>query len=158
MNLLFSLFHNIFKNLDSVKQDYIGFNINTNVFVNILINLTISLILVFISYLIGNKLRQLLFKETSKYSFNYLISIALGYIFVSTGIALLGFLNILKNGEITLYLFLISTLALFPKKSFVKSVKDLLKSLNLIFRVIKKEKTIYAFTILFILLCRKYRK
>jgi hypothetical protein len=152
MNLIGSLYKNIFINLNLVRQDYIGASINTDVFINVLMNLSISLMLIFISYLLGNRIRLLFFKKTNKYSFNYLISVALGYIFISIGITILGFLNILKNEEIILYLFLISIFAILPKKSSLKSIDDLVKSLNLILKEIKKEKFIYVFTILFILL------
>jgi len=152
MNLLFSLFENIFINLNLVRQDYIGLNINTDVFVNILINLMLSLTLIFISYLIGNKLRLLFFKKTNKYSFSYLISIALGYICISTGIAILGFFSLLKTDFIAFYLFLLILTSLFPKKSFLKSALDFNKCLKSILKDIKKVKIIYVWVILFVLL------
>lgn len=152
MSIIISLYQNIFTNFSYIKQDYVGFYINTDIFVNILINLLISFVLVFISYLVGNKIRLLFFKETSNYSFGYLISIALGYIFVSTGIAILGFFSLLKSELIIFYLFLIIFLAIFPRKVFINSSYEFLKNLKSIVLYIRPKKIIYVWTILFILL------
>lgn len=152
MNLINSLFQNIFLNINYVKQDYIGLSINTDIFINVLINFSISLLLLFLSFLLGNKIRILFFRESNKYKFYYLISTALGYILISTGIAILGFFSILKPEEIIIYLILVTVFSIFPKKQFVQGSKDLYKELKSAIVYIKKDKIIYVFLILFVLL------
>jgi len=152
MNLIYSLFNNIILNLSYLQKDYLGPIINTNIFVNTLFNFVIAFFIIFVSFHIGNKLRTFFFKETNKFKFKYLISTAIGYIFVSTGIAVLGLFSILKPEEIIIYLLLITIFVLFPNKQFVKDTKDLYEELISSIDYIKKDKIIYSFLILFILL------
>ena len=92
--LLLSLPANIFTKFNYLKQDYVGMNFNLNIFGNIFFGFGIAFGLILISYFLGKKISNLLFKKEKKLNINYLLYIALGYISFSTSIAILGFFSL----------------------------------------------------------------
>lgn len=113
-NLFLSLPTNIFIKLNFLREDYVGTNLNFDIFYNFFLGFTIAIGLTIISYLLGKKIYNLLFKRVNTLNINYLLYIALGYITFSTGIALLGFFSYLNPTAISLYLILILLISLHP--------------------------------------------
>jgi hypothetical protein len=106
MNLLFSLPQNIIGKLELLKLDYVSLVPNLNILPLFFINLLIALIMIFVCFSFGKKVLILIkFDFTKKYS--YLISIAIGYILISSGVAILGAFSILKPIYLSIYLILI---------------------------------------------------
>lgn len=112
--LLLSLPSNILIKINFLKQDYVGTNLDLSIFTNLFFGFGIAIGLILISYLLGKKIYNLIFKHQRELGINYLIYIALGYISISTGIALLGFFSFLNPTAISLYLILILLISLHP--------------------------------------------
>ena len=148
-DLFLSLPTNIFTNFNYLKQDYVGINFDLNIFTNLFFGFSIVLGLVLISYLLGKKISNLLFKKGNKLNINYLLHIALGYIAFSTGIAILGFFSFLNPTAINLYLILILIISLHPfnkaRLIFNNIYIGIIKKIN----HLKKNKFIFIWICLF---------
>lgn len=151
-DLFLSLPTNIFIKLNFLKEDYIGTNLNFNIFYNFFLGFTIAIGLTIISYLLGKKIHNLLFKRVSTLNINYLLYIALGYITFSTGIALLGFFSFLNRTAISLYLILILLVSLYPFNKIILTFNNIYMGFVKKLNQIKINKFIFFWLALFIFL------
>ncbi len=95
MSLFSSLISNISVNFNYLRQDYTGIHLDKVVIYNLIINLLISLSLVLIFYLIGSKIKLIVLKKENYSPQEIFIKIAFGYIFIGSGLAIIGFLSLL---------------------------------------------------------------
>jgi len=89
-----TVFNNVPKNTSYLIGDFIGFEFHIDKVVGIVINILIALIFIAIYYLIGRKIRIFLFKNIDCKNFHNFVNVALGYIFVNSALAILGFVAI----------------------------------------------------------------
>jgi len=150
MSLFYGLIGNVSSNWNYLIKDFIGLNSpDFTVFVNFFISFLIAFLFVFTSFSFGKRLLQLTKKNTENNNFNYLIFIALGYIFISFGFALLGFFSLLKPFIIFLYIFLILSFSLLFPFSFKSNFYSLSLGLTKSFNQLKSNKFVFAWVILF---------
>lgn len=152
IGLFVSLPKNIYNNYNYLQSDFVGFTLDKFFFPNILISLIISLGLIFISYIFGEKIRNFLLKNKDFIEYDFLISIAFGYIFISSGIAILGFFSLLRLETVLLYLAFILLLSIFPISFVKESTKNLINDLSKVFKHFKSNKFVFSWIIFFILL------
>lgn len=152
IDLFVSLPKNIYNNFNYLQSDFVGFTLDKFFFTNILISLIISLGLIFISYIFGEKIRNFLLKNKDFIEYDFLISIAFGYIFISSGIAILGFFSLLRLETILLYLAFILLLSISPISFVKESTKNLINDLSKVFKHFKSNKFVFSWIIFFILL------
>ncbi|MEK7502626.1 MAG: hypothetical protein AAB609_03805 [Patescibacteria group bacterium] len=150
MILFSSLINNISANFNYLRQDFIGIGINFFIIFNLLINILIPVILIIIFYLIGSKIKFLLYKNENLPEQEIFIKIALGYILSGSGLAILGFLSLLSPLIITVYLIIITAVALFPIKTSTAGFIDLKKFTKKLINDFKIHKWIFIWTTLFI--------
>ncbi len=125
------LLMNISSNFRYVRDDYVGISLNPRGTIDVLTNLLISIVIISIFYLIGKKVRLLFFKKVeSLNTLSFFINIALGYILVNTGIAILGTFSLFYAKILTFYIIFVCGIAVYPIRDLKNSIKD-------IFRVIK---------------------
>lgn len=150
-SILYSLPGNIQRKISYIQQDFIGLKIDINIFATFSVSLTFAIFITFLSYSIGKKILSI-FKDTTRTNHHYLVSIAIGYITISSGIAILGLFSILNFTYITLYLFLV----IFYSFSFPFSLKNnlitLFISIKNDFIYLKKNKFVFLWTTLFVLI------
>ncbi len=145
-----SLPSNILNNINYLKQDYLGLNPNFDFLVNFTFGFIISISFLIISLLIGQKIRSLFFINADLKDINYLVDIALGTIAIGTGVALLGFFSLLNTPALLSYLILLVIISFYRfKPAYLKNVK---KSLLLNLRLLKKNKFVFLWITLFIIL------
>ena len=146
-DLFLSLPNNIIEKINFLKQDYVGLGLNLDVLVNLTLGFIIAISFLIISLLIGQKIRNLLFKDVPE-NINYLIDIGLGTIAVGTGIALLGFFSLLNSFVLLSYLILLLIISFykFQPKYLGNARKKLLFSLKLL----KQNKFVFLWLCLFI--------
>lgn len=113
MSLLSSLIGNVLANYNYLRQDYIGLKINPSIIFNFSISLFLSIIIIAVFYLIGFKIKNLLFKQLNK-NINIFIEIALGYIVTASGILILGILSFLYKEVLYIYFIILLVLAVYP--------------------------------------------
>ena len=152
MNLFFSLVGNIINNWNYLVNDFLGFSLNLSVIINFLINFLIAFLFIFTSFSFGKKLIQMLSIKLKNNDYNYLIYIALGYIFISTGFALLGFFSLLKPPIILFYLTLVLIFSFLFSLSLKKNFYSLSKGFIKSFTLLKLNKFVFTWVILFIVL------
>jgi len=117
-----NFFQNIINNFTFLRNDFGGFSINIEGISRFFLHVIIAISIFIIFYLLGEKIRKLLFNENKKY--NFFVNIGLGYIFVGTGIGILGVFSLLETKIISVYLIIIILIALY------KSPFALLKKVN----------------------------
>ncbi|MCL4416463.1 MAG: hypothetical protein M1365_07180, partial [Actinobacteria bacterium] len=93
MNLFYSLPKNILQKINFLQQDYVGFAINIDVFGIFLVSMLFAIFIVFLSYAFGKKISAPI-SNKSKNDYDYLFFTAIGYIAMSSGIAILGLLSL----------------------------------------------------------------
>ncbi len=141
------LISQILNNLRYLNEDFIGLSFNLEFLIGILINMSSTAIIILIFYLLGRKFRRLFIKTDE-----ILVDIALGYLFLGTGIAILGMLSLLYKEIILIFLILTTVFSILPFSSARKSFSSLFKFINRIHKDIKYNKFVFIFTCLFILL------
>ncbi len=119
MNLL----SNIINNFNYLKSDFIGIKISLPIIYGFLTDIFLSLLVILIFYLIGNKIKQILFKDNKYSLINFFIEIALGYIFCSSGVLILGMLGLFYKPILYIYFLILLILALFPLNSLIRRIK-----------------------------------
>lgn len=149
LRLFTTLPSNILSNLNYLKQDFIGFNLNLSFITNFILGFVISISFLLVSLLIGYKIRCLFFKKITK-DISYLVDIALGTILIGTGIAILGFFSLLKTPILFSYLAILLFIALF--RFNLDYIKDTAGSLLGNLNSVKKNKFVCIWLTLFILL------
>lgn len=150
MNLFLQLIPNLTSKFNYVIYDFVGFSINLSPLMIFISNFIFAIFLIFISYLLGKKiLLKINSKELEKYTF--LISIALGYILIATGLTFLGVFSLFKSAVLFVYFFFVILIAIYPLDNLVKEVKFLKENLISTFLYLKKNKLVFTGTCLFVL-------
>lgn len=146
------LIQNLINNYKYLQQDYIGIHLSISVVFNLITNITISLGLIISFYLLGTKLKNIFLARKNFQDQEIFIKIALGYVFIGTGLAVLGFFSFLNPLTITIYITLIVLIAIFPLKSLRENFKDLNKFRKQLLKDFKIHRWIFIWVILFILI------
>ncbi len=134
-----------------LQQNFKGVFFSITPLMNLASGIAVSLYLIILSFVIGRILRNIFFKNTSYEYQTFLIEIVLGYLLISSGIALLGFFSLLYPSLIYFYLSvltIITALFLYAKKdkyNYLTSAKKILKKE-------KNNKLVLIFIFLFIVL------
>ena len=105
---------NIINNYSYLQQDYIGIHLDKIVIYNLIINVLISFALVLIFYLIGSKIKLIIFKKENYSEQNIFMKIAFGYIFIGSGLPIIGFFSFLYHSIVITYLLACALLAFLP--------------------------------------------
>jgi len=140
---------NIINNYNYLRQDYIGHS-DKIVIYNLIINVLISLALILIFYLIGSKIKSIIFKKENYSVQDIFIKIAFGYIFVGSGLAIIGFFSFLYSWVIAIYLLICVLLAILPINSLKNNLIELRRFLKELYRDFKIHKWIFIWITLFI--------
>lgn len=151
MYLFLSLITNFSNQFSNLSSDYIGLFINYSAFIVFFINSILALFLIFITFLLGKKLQNIFFSNKKTIDYDFLISIALGFVFIGSSIAILGFLSILTSSTLYIFLFLIILYSVFPISQTNNELKELLNSLKIAYLDLSKNKVVYLGVILFLL-------
>lgn len=109
-----SVFSNILKNFSSLKSDFIGIKFDVGIFTHFIINILIAILFVVIYYKIGKKIRLYFFRSNNYKNLNNFIDVALGYIFVNSGLGLLGLFSLLYPVILWIYIGLVVIVAFYP--------------------------------------------
>ena len=109
-------------------------------------------VLIFISFSIGRKLVNYFTKEIEKYEFGYLIYTAIGYILISTYIAVLGLLSLLNTVTFLLSIAVLIFFAFLPPNNLKLNGNYFLNSLNSTITQLKTNKLVFITILLFVLL------
>jgi len=141
---------NIYTSLTFLKNDFVSINFDILILYNLLINIFISLGLIAVFYLLGSKIKNIIFKKENFSEQNIFIKIAFGYIFIGSGLAIIGFFSLLYSSIITLYLLLCVLLALLPINSFRNKGIELSRFVKELYRDFKIHKWIFIWITLFI--------
>lgn len=144
---------NITENFKHLRHDYIGISFNIHGVTNVLIDFCISTSLVLIFYLIGKKIRLLFFKKFEcGNTLALFINIALGYILVNTGVAILGILSLFYTKVLLAYIISLCAVAIYPFDGFKSSVRDITKTISSAHSFLSKYKLFFIGIFLFILI------
>src|SRR3989344_182064 len=144
-----NLFQNLINNYNFLQQDYIGIQFNISIVSNLIINITISSGLIIVFYLLGSKIKKCFLNKTNFQEQEIFIKIALGYILIGSGLAILGFFSLLYPVIITIYLSIIIFTAFFPFK-LLKNLQELNNFKKILFNDFKNHKWIFIWILLFI--------
>lgn len=145
-----NLISNTINNYNYLRQDYIGFHLDKLVIYNLIINLLISLALTLIFYLMGNKIMLIISKKENYSAQEIFIKIAFGYIFIGSGLAIIGFFSLLYTPVIIGYLLLCVLLAFLPINSLRNNLMELSKFVKELYKDFKIHKWIFIWIMLFI--------
>lgn len=124
---IYKLISNITDNFILLKSNFIGISFNIIGVIGVVLNTLFVLSIMLVFYSIGDKIRSYFFKVNED-KLSHFINVALGYIVVSAGIAILGVLSILYKNILLAYLIIITLISLYPFskiKSFAGRVLDL---------------------------------
>jgi len=117
---------------------------------DLIINLLISLSLILIFYLIGSKIKSIILKKENYKAQEIFVKIAFGYIFIGSGLAIIGFFSLLYPLIITIYLLLCILLAFLPTNALKNKLIELSKFAKELYRDFKIHKWIFIWIMLFI--------
>src|SRR3989344_6698504 len=151
-NIQMTLISNIINNYNYLQQNYTGIHLDKIIIYNLIINLVISLTLVLIFYLLGSKIKSIISKKEDYSAQEIFIKIAFGYIFIGSGLAIIGFFSLLYSSIIILYLTIITLLSIFPLHLLKENIKKLNKFKKQLFNNYKIHKWIFIWVALFILI------
>ena len=146
------LFLNIVDNYKSLQEDFTGFSFNLIGSVQVLANFLVATCLIILFYLLGKKIKSVFFKKENYMGLDYFINIALGYILVGTGIAILGIFSLLYVKILFFYLFILIVIALYPISTLKKKLKDIFNLIKNSPSYFSKHKWIYLGIFLFVLI------
>lgn len=147
------LFMNITDNFKHVKDDYIGINFNFHGIMNVLADFLIAISLILLFYLIGRKIRLLFFKGFEcQNTLALFVNIALGYIIVNTGIAILGIFSLFYTEILLIYIISLFSIAICPISDLIHSIKDIFKNISSAYLFFSKHKLFFIGIFLFILI------
>lgn len=142
------VFGNISKNFLLVQSDFIGLKFSMPGFFHGFTNFFLALLLILVYFLLGNKIR-LFVKSSNIKNFSYFIDIALGYIFVNSGLAILGIFSLIYPTTLWLYIITILFIAIYPNHRFRNS-RNALKAFNAIKSRAENNKWIFFGIFLFV--------
>ena len=115
MHLFFNLIRNLVSKFDYVISDYTREPVDFSPLLIFATYLLYAIFISLISYLLGKRLKDVFYPKKI-IEFDFLVSTALGYIAISTGITLLGFFSLLKPAILCFYIFTIIFIAIYPFK------------------------------------------
>jgi len=145
-----NLFSNIINNFKLLQNDFIGISFNLTGASLVFLNFIFAIILFTIFYLLGNRIRSLIFGNIKKLPAKPFINIALGYIVFGTGIALLGVFSLLYPLVLYIYIFLIIVFSLSPFNNLKEGFNDIFLVFFNIKEQFKKNKIIFLASFLFL--------
>lgn len=145
------LFLNIVNNYNFLRVDYIGVSFNIIGIMHVIVNFLLAITLIGIFYLIGKKVKVLIVKDNYG-DLDHFINIALGYILIGTGIAILGVLSLLHARILFAYLLTLIIIALYPLSKLRETVKDIFDVINKSHVYFNKHKWIYIGIFAFVLI------
>lgn len=152
VDLFASLPRNIYNNFFYLRSDYIELSFDFVYFSEIIKSFFIAVFLILLSYLVGRKILFYFFKKIKNDSFHFLISIALGYITISTGIAIMGLFSLLAPPLLFSYILFLIIISFFPLSFLKTSLSDLKKCLSLSIQQLKINRMVFVWTVLFVFL------
>jgi hypothetical protein len=143
-----NLFKNITDTISYVHKDFIGISFNVQGIGMFFFSLLFAGFILLTYYFLGEKIRKYIFKVDS--IFNDFINIALAYIFIGTGIALLGAFGLLFKEVLLIYFILVLLAAFYPYNfSYVLHFFHLKRTIR---NFIQKKNYIYYGVLLFVLI------
>ena len=145
-----NLIQNLINNYNFLQQDYIGIQFNISIISNLIINITISSGLIIVFYLLGNKIKNIFLNKADFQKQEIFVKIAFGYIFIGSGLAIIGFFSFLYPPIIIGYLLLCVLLAFLPINSFKNNLIELSRFVKESYRDFKIHKWIFIWITLFI--------
>lgn len=148
MNIV-NVFDNISKNFLLLESDFIGLQFNISGFLHALTSFFQALLFILTYDLIGRKIRAL-FKYNSYKALNCFINIGIGYIFVNSGLAILGTFSLLYPSILWIFIIAVLGFTLYPYSQFRGYINSLYKVFNKIKTQTKDNKWVFLGTILFI--------
>lgn len=143
-----TVFNNIFKNFFNLKSDYIGIKFYPDIFINFILSVVIALFLAILYYQTGKKIRLFFFKKYDYKNLNPFINIALGYILINSGLAILGVFSLFSRFVLWSYVAVAAIIAFFP----LKKSSELKNEINDLFDIFKKLKKSNKWILLGVLL------
>jgi len=145
----FNLFSNTINNFKFLQEDFTGISFSLPGVLLVFLYLFFSAGIILMIYLLGSKIRLVLFKENNG-QFAPFINIGLGYIFFATGIASLGIFSFLYFYTILAYLFLVIIIGMYPIFSAGYYLKQFMEFLKRIYLEYKSGKWIFIAISLFV--------
>lgn len=147
-----TVFNNILKNFSYLKSDFIGVKFNGDEFLHFIINIFLAALFILTYYLVGRKIRLLFFKNTTYNNLNGFIDIALGYIFVNSGLAVLGVFSLLYATILWIYMIVVLFIAFWPYYALGNVKNTLSEVFNKIKSRAKNNKWVFFGVLLFIII------
>ncbi len=135
-------------NLILLKQDFIGITFSLQSFVNFFFSILFVFVYIVFLFFFGEKIIKLL-KYSSQALQDSLIKIALGHIFFSTGIFILGLFSILTPTIISCYTIIVLIFSFIPLE--MKNFIDTKKQWGMLFQKMWKENRLLTITLLLFL-------
>lgn len=151
MDLLNSLASNILQKIDLINQDYVGFKIDLHFLVTFFLCSIFSISTIFLSYALGKKISSR-FGFNTKNNYDYLYFIAIGYILLGSGIALLGFFSLLYPFYVTLFLITSALYSFLFPFSLIEDAKAVKNQIKKDYIFLKKNRFVFVWISLFVLL------
>lgn len=145
----FNLFSNIINNFKFLSDDFNGISLNALGAFMFFVYLFFAMGAAFIIFLLGDKIRLFLFKEHNDELAPF-INIGLGYIFFTTGIAILGVFSLLNTWAIAIYLFVAIFIGAYPVYDIRKYIKKIIKLFEKIYLEYKFNKWIFIAIFIFV--------
>ena len=147
-----TVFNNILKNFSYLKSDFIGIRFNADIFINFIANIFIATLLIIIYFQIGRKIKVCFFENIGTKILNNFISVALGYILVNSGLALLSIFSLLYPVILWTYIGAVVVFAFYPLSKAKNLKNEIIELLNLIKDKIKNNKLICLGVLLFVVI------
>jgi len=145
-----TVFNNILINFSHLRSDFIGFGINTVGAMHFFLNVFFTAFLILIYYLTGQKIRLLLFKGSYCKKFVFLVDVALGYIFVNLGLAILGIFSLLYTATLWIYIIAITFISIYPFHTLRNRIKSLSNVFDEIKGIARKNNWVFLGVFLFV--------
>src|SRR3989344_5695860 len=150
MHLFFNLIRNLVSKFDYVISDYTREPVDFSPLLIFATYLLYAIFISLISYLLGKRLKDVFYPKKI-IEFDFLVSTALGYIAISTGITLLGFFSLLKPAILCFYIFTIIFIAIYPFKKLCLNLGEFKKQLISCMILLKRNNLVFIGVFLFVL-------
>ena len=147
-----TVFNNILKNFYNLRSDFTGLRFDPSRILHLIVVIFITALFIIVYYLIGRKIRLVFFKNTSYKIFNSFIDIALGYIFVNSGLAVLGTFSLLYRTILWAYIGIILVLAFYSFRDLGNIRNVPLEVFKTIKNRISNNKWVFIGTFLFVII------
>lgn len=150
-NIVQELIQNIVVRIYLLQHDYIGLKLDFSFLINLTQGFIFSFILLFCSYFIGKLIRKHLL-SINVLNINTFIDLALGYLLIGTGIAILGVFSLLNSSFVSTYILLVLLLSIYL---FIKKKRDVptyFKIIKIFLNKISENKFVFIWTLVFVLI------